>query len=209
MVDKLFHSSMSTLGFLQLSDKDFETFRDGLVNRIIKRIDFEYGTFGVVGMKHLCESLDLLPNLECLNFEINSNFNDDCIQLLVEHCHLIPKLKTLRLEGTNVTNKCLNLLKKISSLQELNISFTNVSEFPDFNFNLKYVTIIVYDKYKRVRFCLRSNVILLIDSPSYYLDPKVPEPIENYRLKLRKFIWLISKKKMDEFLLIEVFHCLI
>ena len=32
------------------------------------------------------------------------------------------------------------------------------------------------------------------------------DTIKNYRLKLRKFIWLIAKKKIDEFLLIELFH---
>lgn len=81
MADLRIKEALSILPINTVNDKDMETFRYGLMNytisKTIKRVTFKYSTFGVVGMKHLCESLDLLPNLECLSFAFNQTIYEN------------------------------------------------------------------------------------------------------------------------------------
>ena len=49
-----------------LTDKDMENFREALLKYTNPSAIKIIGIFGLTGMKYLCESLDLLPNLNNL-----------------------------------------------------------------------------------------------------------------------------------------------
>ena len=196
-----------------LNDEQMKDFRNKIKSDHITSVGFDLDSnFGLTGMKYLCESLDLLPNLKQLTIYENPNIDDECVKLLVESSRLTPMLSHLSLTGTSISSLGLEYLLSIRSLKSLNIrrSLKTISikkeddgSILDFNLTLRVLNIDTIFKIP-VNLLLRNNLMFYFNAP--YEISRVKPSIGRYRLKIWKFIWLIAKRKIDEFLLIEFFH---
>lgn len=176
-------------------------------------------------MTHLCDGLRLLPLLEILNLD-NTNMDDEDLKILCQNFHLIPNLRELDLSGnrqlTNESILCLNecLKKDLLELRILKLGDIDEDEYFTYDAellklglqyhpNIRHLQINGYlDFFRDLKFLLRTHKLNYCEILDRH-DRRTRKPkigIRKYRLKIKKFIWLIAKKKIDEFLLIEVFH---
>ena len=145
----------------------------------------------------VCEIVRKLPNLKIINLSKNQ-INDEQLVHLFQSLPLT--LEVICLSRNRLTSKGIRYIlmqshrfKRLKSLYIYgywNIKHTNEL---DFHSTLKTVDV-NFNPSPSIQTLLRTKLI------------PIEKSVSNYRLKLRKFIWLVAKKKIDEFLLIELFH---
>ena len=169
------------------------------------------------------------PYCEKVSFylENEGKITDEELELLCKIISKLPNLKEINLTRNHLNDDQLFKIFQVFplTLESVNLSYNDFSD-DGFRFILQQV-----HRFKRLR-CLfiwacnvqqdHFNELDFHPSLRYFhplLNETLPiqtllrtkinnyhEVVRRYRKKIRKFIWLVAKKKIDEFLLIEVFH---
>ena len=173
-----------------IDDLDYEVIKLDLNYRKIKS-DEE--------VELLCKIIRKLPNLKTIDLRYN-NIHDEHLVGLFDALPLT--LEEIDLSYNEITTDdgvrfILQQVHRFKRLHSLHLHDYNISAYYnelDFHPNLCFLYTLNGGGRRTVQRFLRTELM------------PCNQIICRYRLKLRKFIWLVAKKKIDEFLLIELFH---